>query len=119
MAAAVQPILRKITGVQKTFSYGMEALELLRHQYSQRYVVFVLEELKKRMWQSISVSLCQLMEFLDGRGAARAIGDITCPWWLFLFFYIDLTYHCFLILQRNNKISGVKRKQNKQTQQNG
>lgn len=53
------------------------------------------------------------MEFLDGRGAARAIGDITCPWWLFLFFYIDLTYHCFLILQRNNKISGVKRKQNK------
>lgn len=53
------------------------------------------------------------MKFLDGRGAARAIGDITCPWWLFLFFYIDLTYHCFLILQRNNKISGVKRKQNK------
>ena len=53
------------------------------------------------------------MEFLNGRGAARAIGDITCPWWLFLFFYIDLTYHCFLILQRNNKISGVKRKQNK------
>lgn len=50
MAAAVQPILREITGVQKTFSYGMEALELLRHQYSQRYVVFVLEELKKRMW---------------------------------------------------------------------
>lgn len=35
------------------------------------------------------------------------------------FFYINLTYHCFLILQRNNKISGVKRKQNKQTQQNG
>ena len=29
------------------------------------------------------------------------------------FFYINLTYHCFLILQRNNKISGVKRKQNK------
>jgi hypothetical protein len=50
------------------------------------------------------------MEFLDGRGAVGAIGDITCPWWLFFFFYIDLTYHCFLILQRNNKISGVKRK---------
>lgn len=30
---------------EKAFSYGMEALELLRHQYSQRYVVFVLEEL--------------------------------------------------------------------------
>lgn len=30
---------------KKAFSYGMEALELLRHQYSQRYVVFVLEEL--------------------------------------------------------------------------
>lgn len=59
------------------------------------------------------VYLLQLMEFLDGRGAVGAIGDITCPWWLFLFFYIDLTYHCFLILQRNNKISGVKRKQNK------
>lgn len=59
------------------------------------------------------VYLHRLMKFLDGRGAARAIGDITCPWWLFLFFYIDLTYHCFLILQRNNKISGVKRKQNK------
>ena len=83
---------------EKAFSYGMEALELLRHQYSQRYVVFVLEELlnvlecisvkgkedqkykeeetevteflktfeelyrlfshpKKRMWQSIIVSL--------------------------------------------------------------
>ena len=59
------------------------------------------------------VYLLQLMEFLDGRGAVGAIGDITCPWWLFLFFYIDLTYHCFLILQRDNKISGVKRKQNK------
>lgn len=59
------------------------------------------------------VYLRRLMEFLDGRGAVGAIGDITCPWWLFLFFYIDLTYHCFLILQRNNKISGVKRKQNK------
>lgn len=59
------------------------------------------------------VYLRRLMEFLDGRGAARAIGDITCPWWLFFFFYINLTYHCFLILQRNNKISGVKRKQNK------
>lgn len=30
---------------EKALSYGMEALELLRHQYSQRYVVFVLEEL--------------------------------------------------------------------------
>ena len=30
---------------EKAFSYGMEVLELLRHQYSQRYVVFVLEEL--------------------------------------------------------------------------
>ena len=30
---------------EKAFSYGMEALELLRHQYSRRYVVFVLEEL--------------------------------------------------------------------------
>ena len=30
---------------EKAFSYGIEALELLRHQYSQRYVVFVLEEL--------------------------------------------------------------------------
>lgn len=30
---------------EKAFSYGMEALELLRQQYSQRYVVFVLEEL--------------------------------------------------------------------------
>lgn len=30
---------------EKAFSYGMEAFELLRHQYSQRYVVFVLEEL--------------------------------------------------------------------------
>lgn len=30
---------------EKAFSYGMEALELLRHQYSQRYVVFVLKEL--------------------------------------------------------------------------
>lgn len=30
---------------EKAFSYGMEALELLRHQYSQRYVVFALEEL--------------------------------------------------------------------------
>lgn len=59
------------------------------------------------------VYLRRLMEFLDGRGAVGAIGDITCPWWLFLFFYIDLTYHCFLILQRNNKINGVKRKQNK------
>lgn len=30
---------------EKALSYGMEALELLRHQYSQRYVIFVLEEL--------------------------------------------------------------------------
>lgn len=30
---------------EKALSYGMESLELLRHQYSQRYVVFVLEEL--------------------------------------------------------------------------
>ena len=32
---------------EKALSYGREALELLRHQYSQRYVVFVLEELLK------------------------------------------------------------------------
>lgn len=46
-------------------------------------------------------------------------GTLRVPGGSFYFFYIDLTYHCFLILQRNNKISGVKRKQNKQTQQNG
>ena len=40
-------------------------------------------------------------------------GTLRVPGGSFYFFYIDLTYHCFLILQRNNKISGVKRKQNK------
>lgn len=30
---------------EKAFQYGKKALELLRHQYSQRYAVFVLEEL--------------------------------------------------------------------------